>query len=787
MQFKNVHTFGGATLGQRNAANTGLIFEYNREGAKWCMTGLSSCMIDDVAHPLDADFAQLPSQSWAVVKMSDFDGKFEAKGVSIAKGAGGKRKKPSLIEFKSTPAEYAEECKDDVTPGSGSFDLAKMNKIGLALPGNNPCNKIAGKWTTIVTYKQTNQGPVEETEYEKQGAAWIADDVGKDSTREAGMTAKQVHECDKRRFNRRKEDDNWNRIFDIINNVEDKIHFTAITACEFIPSFVTAPEVPLSGFLSGVGIVIQAPAAICDFPVDKIHFAFGVVQSAINDALVLGQEKRLMDDCETTKDGMNRMFCDMWCIRDAARMGDKAILGSLEEAVATMGMNADALLEYYTGGVADGLKEIQQDQKKQNKELLLEKVHDTKGRLSMIVTEMRGMLAGNLHPGSHTTVTRALDAFSSRFSSVPISGLANSSAFMDEFSSEAAKLLSTVRTSSTSHVSTVGTIAHRATSFLRTTNAFVKSQHSTLGVYHASALEKRANKLSLAGMDSNTLLGRTEVLIVQKTAVDDLIMNFDRSWWKIREKLDAYLEAALSQTAAYDDAVSVLDRYTSRCSADMRDLSKAQTRAIQANDAAKTQLHDTWQVVVNELGLVAATVVDSGGFMQLSSMDAASVDLEPQRSTICKGGSAARDAARSSIMKGLQSGLLEKTWQQFVDIFGETRFLLDRFEDMEMPEPYQKTLLQTIQRTTDSLKEAQSQHGDLVLEMTSHICHPERDIVEGSQEQLTSPSSQLDKRYEQMKKDHEIFQAYIQPLERNILLGAVLGVGLAVYWYYKQA
>jgi len=739
-------------------------------------------MDDDVAHPLDADFAQLPQQSWAVVKMSDFDGKFEAKGISTAKGAGAKRKKPSLIVFKTTPPEYAEECKDDVTPGSGSFDLAKMNKVGLALPSNNPCNKIAGKWETIVTYVNNK----EITEYKNHGAAWINDDVGEDLIHEAGMTPKQVHGCDKRELNRRAEDDKWSKAFEAINFVKDRVYFANEVKCSYIPALVQAP-IELITQLAGVGTANKALKGLCSGIAEHLNFGLGVVQEVIQTGFKLEQQARLMGDCETEKDGFNRMFCDMWCIRDAARMGDKAILESLEGAVATMGTNTDALLEYYTGGVADGLKEIQQDQKKQNKELLLEKVHDTKGRLSMIVTEMRGMLAGNLHPGSHTTVTRALDAFSSRFSSVPISGLANSSAFMDEFSSEAAKLLSTVRTSSTSHVSTVGTIAHRATSFLRTTNAFVKSQHSTLGVYHASALEKRANKLSLAGMDSNTLLGRTEVLIVQKTAVDDLIMNFDRSWWKIREKLDAYLEAALSQTAAYDDAVSVLDRYTSRCSADMRDLSKAQTRAIQANDAAKTQLHDTWQVVVNELGLVAATVVDSGGFMQLSSMDAASVDLEPQRSTICKGGSAARDAARSSIMKGLQSGLLEKTWQQFVDIFGETRFLLDRFEDMEMPEPYQKTLLQTIQRTTDSLKEAQSQHGDLVLEMTSHICHPERDIVEGSQEQLTSPSSQLDKRYEQMKKDHEIFQAYIQPLERNILLGAVLGVGLAVYWYYKQA
>ena len=45
---------------------------------------------------------------------------------------------------------------------------------------------------------------------------------------------------------------------------------------------------------------------------------------------------------------------------------------------------------------------------------------------------------------------------------------------------------------------------------------------------------------------------------------------------QIRGKLDAYVEAAFSQTDAYDDAVSILDRYTSKCSADLHDLNKAQ-------------------------------------------------------------------------------------------------------------------------------------------------------------------------------------------------------------------
>jgi hypothetical protein len=56
-----------------------------------------------------------------------------------------------------------------------------------------------------------------------------------------------------------------------------------------------------------------------------------------------------------SKSAFARIFCDMYCIKDAVKQGDQAILVNLENAVSVLNQNFDSLLEYYTGGIADKL------------------------------------------------------------------------------------------------------------------------------------------------------------------------------------------------------------------------------------------------------------------------------------------------------------------------------------------------------------------------------------------------------------------------------------------------
>ena len=60
-----------------------------------------------------------------------------------------------------------------------------------------------------------------------------------------------------------------------------------------------------------------------------------------------------------SKSAFARIFCDMYCIKDAVKQGDQAILVNLENAVSVLNQNFDSLLEYYTGGIADKLDTLQ--------------------------------------------------------------------------------------------------------------------------------------------------------------------------------------------------------------------------------------------------------------------------------------------------------------------------------------------------------------------------------------------------------------------------------------------
>merc|ERR1719460_721258 len=122
-------------------------------------------------------------------------------------------------------------------------------------------------------------------------------------------------------------------------------------------------------------------------------------------------------------------------------------------------------------------------------------------------------------------------------------------------------------------------------------NKFVRNLNRMLGQYRALSLtaKKRQDKLTFA---PGSMTGLADE--IQQATVNSLMLNFDRSWWSIREKVDAYLDAADSQAAALGNALLLLDDYTSKCSTDLAHLRKAYARMERADVMANTQLHDTW-------------------------------------------------------------------------------------------------------------------------------------------------------------------------------------------------
>merc|ERR1719502_1099090 len=124
-------------------------------------------------------------------------------------------------------------------------------------------------------------------------------------------------------------------------------------------------------------------------------------------------------------------------------------------------------------------------------------------------------------------------------------------------------------------------------------------------------------------------------------------MDFDRSWWTIRSKLDAYLDAADVQGNAFGDALRALDDYTTKCANGLRDMNKVHHRAQLADDAAYNQLRETWYAVIEELGVIASRMTDTSALYELSRFDIRSADAEMKanRSTICSGTEAGKEVA----------------------------------------------------------------------------------------------------------------------------------------------
>jgi len=54
-------------------------------------------------------------------------------------------------------------------------------------------------------------------------------------------------------------------------------------------------------------------------------------------------------DCNSQQHSLARIFCDLHCIRDAVKKGNKLILDSLSDSVSILNLNMQALFNHYLG------------------------------------------------------------------------------------------------------------------------------------------------------------------------------------------------------------------------------------------------------------------------------------------------------------------------------------------------------------------------------------------------------------------------------------------------------
>jgi hypothetical protein len=268
----------------------------------------------------------------------------------------------------------------------------------------------------------------------------------------------------------------------------------------------------------------------------------------------------------------------------------------------------------------------------------------------------------------------------------------------------------------TQQLSKTEEISVRTGSALRKLNQELQKRHFMLGVYHASAAQKKKRQQQWSDAQG-AVLG--DVLNeVWKASATSLLVDFDRTWWALRGKLDDYLDASDQQDRAFRDAVSLLNDYTSKCTAHFHSLKWAHARALKANKAAHVQLRQTWQTVESEVGLLAAKIADSAAFHQLQRLDADSVDLSAQKSVLC---SSDFNAAVSAVNETLSGGLADQTWGQIESVVMETPVLMERFVAGGLKPPAGQALLQAWQRLSVAYLEAKQERAQHAEEMVKQF------------------------------------------------------------------
>ncbi|CAE8600212.1 unnamed protein product, partial [Polarella glacialis] len=380
---------------------------YNRNELKWCIRrggAEVSCLSGNVANPLDASVA---GATFKAVPLSDFDGQFEGAGVGKATG-GGKRNKPELIKFGAIEPKYAEECKDEVTPGTSTFDVELMNKEGLSLPDGNPCKNIAGKWTVseaprIFSSGNTKRrGPPTITR-EGEGSAWSTHGYdGSDTEWGAGTTYDSTIGCSGREISRDMKAADWAHAHDTVDGVMDITHALYSLPCALAPDGEVAPM--------GFGLSFSSGDA-CEGIVDRVLTGAKFINNQVSIENSLQWAKDDTADCNSLQNFYARTFCDLHCLRDTVKTGDKAILKSLEGAVDVMGKNTDALLEHYSENLQDSINGL----KETTGSSLLEDAQTMRKKMDGMFLEMSQMLSTEVTQSSRSTASRALDHFSALF------------------------------------------------------------------------------------------------------------------------------------------------------------------------------------------------------------------------------------------------------------------------------------------------------------------------------------------------------------------------------------
>ena len=640
---------------------TGDTLTFETSGA-WCVGNDCSAAVGG-ANPIGVKMV-----THEVLNVTDFDGHFEAKGVPSMDGGGAgdlakalkklkppKRPaqppKPRLQDFKATMPKYAEEClnyqdlwkkviethvneekeevleeaKLEAEPGTEGQELLDYHPCAVAAGAGGIFGRIAG---------QSGQMAPENMLYSDWNDC-MQGDINRDLVAAKDSFASQA--------------------FDLVASaVQEGVKL----ACAAIPGVEIAPL--------GAGAQVN-PDNICGEVVDFVRSMIDLPAGFVFASREYALEEEGFNACNPLQVGFSRVFCDIHCVRDAVIRGDRAIIKNLEDATKISNNNMKKMVEWSTE--ANRVETEYLDKKIAHslkvETLYLDAIHkNTAPALVNTAAEtkaMMGELRGYADAASFGGISRqgakdALKNFLMTAQKLDAQNATSRLSQVERFRSQVQSLHDSLQMNS-GGLSRAQVVGRQISSEVRKLQKRFAEQERILGTYrtHSQVVHRASKKWK---QDASTAL-----------------VALDHLWWRMRNHLDGYLEAAEREVRSVQASFMALSNYEN-CQADLEGLLKSYASSMSTMKKSHRKLEHTWREVSNLLGELSSVLRDGdvfGVFVQA---------------------------------EGCASPLAKQTLQQASFAVQGAVFLLHRFQAASLPFPDASFLKEYTSQIHHSYKEA---------------------------------------------------------------------------------
>lgn len=553
-------------------------------------------------------------------------------------------------------------------------------------------------------------------------AAQIAfNENGKENSN-PGITYKSVKECADREIAR-----------DLQMSVLNSIHPMVKAPMEFYKElagigFKSIPQMVMAAMGFGVdldpGHVLDGAAAA------KMAFATAAVdvQKGIYDGFWADADNM---DCSSQQHFLMRTFCDLHCIRDSVKKGDKAILDSLSGVVDILNSNMKALFQHYMGG-PDG---------PQGQRVLMQGVQMMTAGLAELEAVANG---GALPSVERAGVRHLLAAFGSglksrtrKFLDTSFAGV-NATEHLKALVDTANSLSAVVQVSGSQRLAPVEKSQQEVLEYAANANRVMRFKSKHLDWYRASSMHsKHLQNILLQQVASSTIFHgqdnltpnqnykqvkqhgqnhikmnilerleetmdkigeRMDTLNEKMDTLNDkiesreqreigaMLQHVDGLWWKMRLEFDNYLDAAENQVKTFKETLKVLHSYVNACATNFAGLKRALSSWARVESHTHVVLQQVWTNTVPLWGELTASLRDTIYLSQfaeadvhaLNIMDELGLTSKKTRQRFCAQ-SEKQNVAEKAVDAAIQNGVCGQMLRQVMTALGHLMMLKDRF------------------------------------------------------------------------------------------------------------